>query len=85
MKILKAEEGKIYQSLIDSSVYATTIYLADNDSESNYKLIDESEVIMTTEELEEDEEVCRMEPDTLQSIQSEGLVDDSELFNQSKR
>lgn len=53
MKILKAEEGKIYQSLIDSSVYATTIYLADNDSKSNYKLIDESEVIMTADELEE--------------------------------
>ena len=85
MKILKAEEGKIYQSLVDSSVYATTIYLADNDSESNYKLIDESEVIMTTEDLEEDEEVYRMELDDFQSIQSENLVDDLELFNQSKR
>ena len=50
MKILKAEEGKIYQSIVDSSVYATTIYLADNDSESNYRLINESEVIMTTDE-----------------------------------
>lgn len=50
MKILKADEGKIYQSLIDSSVYATTIYLAGNDSESNYKLINESDVVMTTDE-----------------------------------
>ena len=54
MKILKAEEGKIYQSLVDSSVYVTTVYLADNDSESNYRLINESEVIMTTDELEEE-------------------------------
>lgn len=46
MKKLIAEEGKIFQSLIDSSIYATTIYLADNDDESNYKLIDESEVVM---------------------------------------
>lgn len=55
MTILKADKGKVYQSLIDPNVYATTIYLADNDSKSNYKLIDESEVIMTTESLEEDD------------------------------
>lgn len=66
MKILKAEEGKVYQSLVDSSVYATTIYLADNDSESNYKLINESEVIMTTDELEEDQEVAISQIDNIE-------------------
>lgn len=71
MKILKADEGKVYQSLLDSNVYATTIYLADNDSESNYKLIDESEVIMTTESLEEDDK-CKM-ADNNELIQLEDL------------
>ena len=80
MKILKAEEGKIYQSLIDSSVYATTIYLAGNDSESNYKLINESDVVMTTNELEEDDK------EVYKAFQDDILVgpDASELLNNMK-
>lgn len=54
MKTLKANEGKIYQSLVDSSIYATIVYLGDNDNESNWKLIDESEVVMPTQEEEND-------------------------------
>lgn len=56
MKILKAKEGYIFTQSDDVSVeermFSGTIYLADNDSESNYKeiTIEEYEVMRVEQE-----------------------------------